>query len=420
MSIITENKKGYKKTKLGWIPEGWLVEKLGAISQIDKSSLSNNTDENYSFHYVSLSNIENGKISNELDFLKFKDAPSRARRKLKRNSILLATVRPNLQSFSIVEKETRNLIASTGFAIIDCYENYSSKYLFYYIFSYQLTKQIDALIVGSNYPAINSSEVKKLKIILPPLSEQQKIAKILSTWDKAIDKLSQLITQKEKYKKGLMQVLLTGKVRFDGFTEEWGEVKLGDVLVEGKLGGNYENSESNTGIPLMKMGNLDRGKFKFNKIENTSSNLNYDKEFILKEGDLLFNTRNTLDLVGKVAIWRQELTIALYNSNLMRMRFDERIETTNRFMNYYFNSYLGIKQLKSFAIGTTSVAAIYTRDLKRFKVLLPSIKEQKKIASVLTFADATIEKLNAQLEVLQNQKKGLMQELLTGKTRVKV
>jgi len=201
--------------------------------------------------------------------------------------------------------------------------------------------------------------------------------------------------------------------------EGWHLKKLKDILVEGRLGGNYENAEANTGIPVIKMGNLDRGNIKIDKVQFLPENETYDKEDILIKGDLLFNTRNTLELVGKVAIWNNELPFAVYNSNLMRMKFDSSFVESNSFMNCAFNSNYGLRQLRGIATGTTSVAAIYGRDLETIKFLLPPLPEQKAIAKVLSTADAAIhttEKLIAQKEL---RKKWLMQQLLTGKKRLK-
>ncbi len=199
----------------------------------------------------------------------------------------------------------------------------------------------------------------------------------------------------------------------------WQIKKLKDILIEGRLGGNYENAEANNGIPVIKMGNLDRATIKIDKIQYLPENEIYNDEDVLVKGDLLFNTRNTLELVGKVAIWNNELPFAVYNSNLMRMKFDNAYVESTWFMNRAFNSYYGLRQLRGIATGTTSVAAIYGRDLESIKFLLPPLPEQKAIAQVLSTADAAIhttEKLIAQKEL---RKKWLMQQLLTGKKRLK-
>ena len=199
----------------------------------------------------------------------------------------------------------------------------------------------------------------------------------------------------------------------------WVIKKLKDIQIEGRLGGNYENAEANNGIPVIKMGNLDRGVIKIEKVQYLSENEVHNKIDVLMEGDLLFNTRNTLELVGKVAIWKNELPFAVYNSNLMRMKFDKKLVESNWFMNYAFNSHYGLSQLRGIATGTTSVAAIYGRDLESIKFLLPPLPEQRAIAHILSLMDTTINQNNQLIAQKELCKKWLMQNLLTGKKRLK-
>ena len=200
---------------------------------------------------------------------------------------------------------------------------------------------------------------------------------------------------------------------FGDIPKEWRLIKLSSILIDAKLGGNYENGEVEVGLPLIKMGNISRGRIVLNKIEYVPIDLVYSNEYVLKEGDLLLNTRNTAELVGKVAVWRNELKTALFNSNLLRMKFDEKQVESNYFMNYVFNSSYGISQLRSFATGTTSVAAIYNKDLLKFKVILPPLVEQQKIAEILSTVDKKIELIDAQISHTQELKRGLKQQLLT-------
>jgi len=162
------------------------------------------------------------------------------------------------------------------------------------------------------------------------------------------------------------------------------------------------------------MGNLGRGDIKLNKIEyivETETINNKDK---IKLGDLFFNTRNTLDLVGKVAIWRDELPAAYYNSNLMYIMF-----ANNLFMNYRLNSFAGVKALRRLATGTTSVAAIYTKDLLKMQIIIPSLPEQQKIAAFLSAVDKKIQLLQKKKELLEQYKKGLMQKIFSREIRFK-
>jgi len=202
-------------------------------------------------------------------------------------------------------------------------------------------------------------------------------------------------------------------LRFPEFQDSgaWEVKTLGEILVESRLGGNYENSDANTGIPVIKMGNLDRGSINLQKVQFLPKDYEYQNDDILEINDLLLNTRNTLELVGKVAIWKNELPTALYNSNLLRMTFHKDFIASNIFMNYCFNNQTTISSIRNIATGTTSVAAIYTKDLLKLKVAIPSLPEQRKIADCLSSLDALITAEGEKLQALKAHKKGLMQNL---------
>lgn len=199
----------------------------------------------------------------------------------------------------------------------------------------------------------------------------------------------------------------------------WQLKKFKDIIIEGRLGGNYENAEANSGIPVIKMGNIDRGFCKTDKLQYLPAESFHDDGDVLVNGDLLFNTRNTLELVGKVAVWRSELPLAIYNSNLMRIKFDSNKVESTWFMNYAFNSSYIINQLRSVATGTTSVAAIYGRDLNNVKFILPTLPEQKKITYLLECIDLVLDLSNKLIYQKETSKKWLMQTLLTGKKKSK-
>ena len=128
--------QGYKKTKLGIIPDDWSLEKLGSIATISKKQLSENTDSNYKFYYIDISCVEAGKIKYTEKPILFKNAPSRARRKVNINDIIMSTVRPNLKAFAYVSDERKNLICSTGFSVLSEKKEISlGKYIFYNLFS---------------------------------------------------------------------------------------------------------------------------------------------------------------------------------------------------------------------------------------------------------------------------------------------
>lgn len=191
----------------------WREVRLGDIAAVDKKSLGSKTPETYEFDYISLSNVEPGQIIEPLERMAFGEAPSRARRIVASGDLLLSTVRPNLLGFARVAKFEGNRIASTGFAVVSPGRQASGSYLYHYLFSHHMKSQFHALVVGSNYPAINSSDVKKLKIHLPPLEEQNLIGQALDECDLEIARFWGQIEKLRTEKKALMQRLLTGKRR---------------------------------------------------------------------------------------------------------------------------------------------------------------------------------------------------------------
>ena len=200
--------------------------------------------------------------------------------------------------------------------------------------------------------------------------------------------------------------------------EDWEVKPLRSVLLKGRLGGNYPNQPRATEFPLMKMGNLGRGRMDVTKVEYVTTEVIPEDQHRLKHGDVLFNTRNTLDLVGKVAIWRNELPVAYYNSNLMRLEFDPQQVSSNEYASAALNTSSAIASLRGLATGTTSVAAIYTRDLMEMPFVSPPLAEQEAIAGALSDADALIDSLEQLIAKKRLLKQGAMQDLLTGKKRL--
>lgn len=191
----------------------WKEVRLGDVSDIDANSLGSKTPANFEFDYIALSNVEPGQIVGPLETHIYAEAPSRARRKVSDGDLLVSTVRPNLMGFVRVTEAYAQCIASTGFAVVSPKASVSASYLFHYLFSHHMESQIHALVVGSNYPAINSSDVKKLKIKMPQFGEQVRIGEILDECDLESSRLNTNLTKLRTEKKALMQQLLTGKRR---------------------------------------------------------------------------------------------------------------------------------------------------------------------------------------------------------------
>ncbi|URR14893.1 restriction endonuclease subunit S [Citrobacter portucalensis] len=197
----------------------------------------------------------------------------------------------------------------------------------------------------------------------------------------------------------------------------WSVFRLEDIVIRTQLGTTERGMSEDpltTLIPLIKMGNLGWGSVNFNKVEYIEQSLINDS-FLLKKGDFLFNTRNTPDLVGKSAVWDEDYT-ATFDNNINRIVFNKKVYTN--FIAYYLNTGKGKSAIQSLPAGSTSVAAIYWKDLKNIQLLLPSLGEQQKIVQILSTWDKSIVVTGKLLTNSHRQKKALMQQLLTGNKRL--
>jgi type I restriction enzyme S subunit len=401
-NTIIENKKGFKETKLGWIPEDWDVVKLSKLVHIDKSSLSSKTDSEKIINYVSLSDISEGKIvSNKY---KFSESPSRARRITLKGDVLLATVRPNLKNFAIVKSD--NLIVSTGFAVLTK-NKAENEFIYHYLFSSMSERQFYNLTVGSNYPALNSSDIKTFKIVTPPTLEQKNIANCLSTWDTSITKLNDLIKAKKKLKKALMQQLLSGKKRLPSFHEEWQEKRLDFFFAE-------RSERNNKCFQLLSIG--EAGVYtQDNSNKKDTSNNDKSKYKKICVGDIGYNTMRMWQ--GRSALSSLEGIVSPAYTIVKPKK-----NTDSQFFAYLFKDPAVIHRFFRNSQGMVSdTLNCKFKDFAIIKLELPTNKEeQTAIAKVLKTADQEINLLISKRDQLKLQKNGLMQQLLTGEKRLKI
>jgi type I restriction enzyme S subunit len=253
----------------------------------------------------------------------------------------------------------------------------------------------------------------ELNIPAPLFEEQQKIATILSTWDKAIELKKQLIEEKKKQKKGLMKRLLTGELGLEGFEGEWEEVKLGDV-VKIFLGLTYTPTYVPGGVPFLSVKDINGGNINFKNVKFISKS-EYQKSTSNakpKKGDILFGRVGTL---GNPIIITEDIEFCIFVSLGCLRILDDNVY--NYFIMHWMNSDSFKKQIES-KIAGSSQKNLNTGWLKEFRLLLPSNVEQRKISEILSMWDKDIELLQKDLSALTLQKKGLMQLILTGIVRV--
>ena len=292
------------------------------------------------------------------------------------------------------------------------------------------TGRLQIMAGKTSVPIVNKTTFQEFTIPLPPLPEQRKIAQILSTWDNAIEKTETLIQAKKKLKKGLMQQMLTGKKRFGEFVkstkfkktkigmvpEDWDVNDLGNLGVFLKGKGILKKELSPSGLPCIRYGEIythhecvikNFYSFITPQVARSSKQI--------QQNDILFaGSGETPDEIGKaVAHIRNETAYAGGDIVILRNH-----GLYSECLAYILNHDLVNKQKYRLGQGH-SVVHIYSKDLKRIFIPIISTDEQRKIATVLSTIDKEISILQSQLFTIKQQKKGLMQQLLTGKRRVK-
>ena len=304
-------------------------------------------------------------------------------------------------------------------------ENVNKLYLYYAL--YLAIEQLKNRVHGSTMKHFKRSELKTTLIPLPPLPEQKKIAEILSTVDKAIEKVDEAIAKTERLKKGLMQELLTKGIGHKEFKyskelgceipKEWKVVKLSDVAKKFISGGTPSTKQPkywNGDIPWIRSVHITKYYLDESMIEQyiTKEGLENSASNIVPKDSLIVATRvgigkSTVNLID-VAI-NQDLTGIVLN--------ESKVDPFYLVLYFHFPKIINL--LEAVARGTT-IKGISQDYIKNMLIPLPPIEEQRKIAEILSTVDKKLELERKRKEKLERIKKGLMNDLLTGRKRVKV
>ena len=418
---INECKDGNKKTKLGWIPSDWKIEKLGAISEVRRGASPRPIGNPNYFSDEGRGWVRIGDITSSKMYL------NKTKQKLSQigieNSVkvdpgdFILSICGTIGVPRIVDIHA---CIHDGFVLISNYKKAIDKIFLFYFIETQTKKLAHGGQPGTQ-KNLNTNIIKSVLMPLPPLPEQKKIAGILSTWDHAIEKTENLIEAKTKLKKGLMQQLLTGKVRFKEFVkkegfkdtkigripEDWVILKIKDYITKSK--DKIDPKKVNDDLRCVELEHINQETGIFKGLTNIKQQSSIKNVF--NKSDLLF---------GKLRPYLKKYWYATFNGACSSEIWV--LQTQN---NYYQKYLYYLVQTQRFIriCNMTSGTKMPRSDwnlISLFEVIIPSISEQKQIAFTLSNLDKEIEKHQNQNKILKEQKKGLMQQLLTGKTRVRI
>ena len=289
--------------------------------------------------------------------------------------------------------------------IIRCGEQLRPDFLFHYLSSVYGQKQIDQCQAGGNRQGLNYQQIAGFSVPLPPLSEQKSIAAVLSAWDRAISQTAALIAAKERLKQGLMYQLLTGQRRLRGFRDPWRKLHLGDLFTERREPGQ-------NGLPMLSV-TLDFGIVRRESLDKpVRTSLEHHEHLLVRRGDIAYNMMRMWQ-GGSGMVMEDGVVSPAYVVCAPTRKID------SKFAHHLFQSPRMIYLFWAFSYGLTDDRRrLYYDEFARVPVSIPSLKEQRRIATLLDCLELEISLLHQRRESITRQKRGLMQQLLTGKVRV--
>ena len=391
--------------------EGWKEKPLKAAAEINPA----NGGLPESFVYIDLESVDAGELKAK-GRISLVGAPSRAQRLVERGDIIYQVVRPYQRNNLLCEFDhDENYVASTGYAQLRA--NGNNRFLYQSIHTDSFVGRVIAKCTGSNYPAINSSDLAEIHLPIPPtLPEQQKISDCLSSLDELIAAQARKVVALKTHKKGLMQQLFPRegetrpRLRFPEFQDagEWEEISLGsrfDPIRNGFVGTATPYYTSSEGVRYLQGRNIKKGRIEADSLIHITHGF-HDKQrkSHLKEGDILMVQSGH---VGECAVVSVEFAGCNCHALII---LSPKENLSSEFFTYYFYSPIGESAILQITTGNT-IKHILASELKTLPVHVPGLPEQQRIASCLNTLDTLITAETQKLKALKTQKKGLMQQL---------
>ncbi len=415
---------GYKPSPLGPIPEDWEVKRLGECTNLLTNGFvgvatPHYTEDSDGITYIQGYNVTEGGFN----LRGIKKVTKEFHKKNSKSSLLegdLLTIQTgDIGLTTIVPKD---LEGSNCHALIISRFNNSiiPRFMLYYYNSSIGRERFRKIETGTTMKHINTGDLINFLVPVPSIEEQKAIVDLLKLWDTAISKQTALIEKLTQRKHGLMQQLLTGKKRLKGFEGEWKDVRLGDTgsAYGGLINKNKEDFENGNALFITYMNVFSNGKIDIDDLGQVRI-LPSEKQEQVQYGDIFFTVSSeTPDEVGMASVLLNEVQNTYLNSFCFGYRLNDFKTIVPLYASYLFRGDDFRKEMYKIAQGSTRFNISKTEVLN-MRIIIPSIEEQNAIASVLINADKEIEIAKGKLLHLQEEKRGLMQVLLTGKKRIK-
>ncbi|MEH6995881.1 restriction endonuclease subunit S [Neobacillus drentensis] len=430
-----------KKPKFIEIPKDWDFDELQNMTEkITKGT----TPTTYGYNYVNegINFIKIESIDDQGNFIKesFAHITEEVHEKLARSKMqegdILVSIAGNLGRVAIVTNDILPANTNQAIAIVrfNNSNNYNLKYIFYYLKGFAIKKYIKLVSTTGAQPNLSLKQVGEFEIALPPEKEQCKIAEILTCFDNAIKKTETIIEQTEKVKRGLMQQLLTKGIGHTKFKKteigdipvEWDVIELGEIADQnikysftgGPFGSDLTSKEyTEEGVQIIQLQNIGEGFFNNNyRIFTSDKKADQLSSCNIFPGDIIM--AKMAEPVARACIVPNHSNRYVMASDGIRLVVDKNKYSTE-YVTYSINAPYFRQQAIENSTGTTRLR-IGLKTLRKLKFIAPSLEEQKRISEILGTIDNKLDKERSKLEQLKKIKNAHMQQLLTGKVRVKV
>ena len=353
------------------------------------------------------------------------EAPSRARRRVHSGDILVSTVRPNLRGFARVREAPKNLIASTGFAVLTPMSDVDGSYVYHHVMTQQFADYLEKATTGQAYPAVRPADVTNFVLPIPPLPEQWCIAAVLDSIDDAIERTAAVITATEQLRDSLLHELLTRGLPgwhtawkeapgLGPIPADWEVVRLGDICTSPQYGAGASARPYDSTLPrYVRITDItDDGRLREDGI--ASAEPLEVEGYNLQPGDLLFARSGAT--VGKTYLYRAEDGPCVYAGYLIRFQ-PLRESASPEFLERCTRSQFYQRWVESmFRAGAQP--NINAAEYSSLSIPLPPLEEQEAIAASLDGVDSTLERVRQEREHLRALKASTADALLTGRVRV--
>ena len=423
------------------LPNGWEEKYIEEVFEIRKNytnarkDLDNNSNISY-LHYgdihkyyqhkldcknISLPKISENKLSKDINKLEL----------VKNGDLIVVDVSEDYKGIcSSVEVKNLSYKLVSGLHTLllrDKGNYFADGYKGYIFYNHNVHKECCKVATGISVYGINRKNLKKIKIPIPPLDEQKRIASALSKIDAYLENTIKLIEEKERFKRGIAKKLLTCKegenipeARFKGFEDEWEIVKLGDIGTITATGVDKKINDNETPIKLLNyLDVFNRNKLYEKEISYmTTATEKQLEKCNIRKGDL-FITPSSEDKKGiaKSSVAMEDFKNTVYSYHIIRVRFNKEIDL--KFKSYMCDTDFFHRQAYRLCDGSGQRYFIKLDNFRNMEICIPkSIKEQEKIGGYLSLLDKEIDNLKKQKELIKEMKRGAMQKLLSGEVRL--